>query len=179
VGPGGAVEEALALFAMSRVSTLSMDRRFLALEASFTRLKALCELEPTHPRQSSFARVALAYGERAAAVAALKILSEDFIQTQRIDSSEPLLAPGERFESISPGAGLGDWIASAVLEALQTAGHYSSFHTGQATLRRLDLINQLGFGGAEMARRSSLIEQRFAQRGPRAASPSKRAGGHA
>ena len=160
-GRSGAVEEALALFALSRDSSLPAGERFLALEDSFGRFKTLCEREPSHLRRSSFARVALDYGARSAAVAALKSLSEEFIRNKRVDLSEPFLAPSERFDSVSSGAALGDWIASAVLEALERAGHYSSFYTGQATRQRLELIRQLGFGSAEMQRRSSLIQQRF------------------
>ncbi|WP_288143780.1 hypothetical protein [Accumulibacter sp.] len=78
-----------------------------------------------------------------------------------MDTSEPFLAPGERFDSIVPGEVIGDWVLAAVLEELERLSSFSSFYTGASALQRLHIIRELGFGSSEMARRLSLLQERL------------------
>ena len=160
------VEEALSLFAKSRDTSVAAGDRFFALESSFMRLSTLCEREPTHLRLASLARVARDYGARSVAANALASLSDSIVRSKQIDPSEPFLVPAERFELISPGQELGDWVLAAVLEELERTSAYSSFYTGVAAKQRLEIIRNLGFGSAEMQRRLSLLYERFGLQSP-------------
>jgi len=155
------VDEALCLYARSRDSTQSSSERFGALEDSFNLLRNLCERQPSHLRLASQARVARDYGARALAVNALHQLSTAITQHNRVDTSEPFLAPGERFDSVPPGAAIGNWVLAAVLEEFERLGSFSSFYTGASARPRLELIRSLGFASAEMERRLLLLRKRL------------------
>jgi FkbM family methyltransferase len=162
-GNSAEVNEALSFYAVSRDSSLCSTERFSALEASFGLLKTLCERQPSYLRLSSLARVARDCGARSLAVNALQQLSNAILQHKQVDPSEPFLAPGERFESVSPGKAIGNWVLAAVLEKFEQLGSFSSFYTGESARQRLEIIRSLGFGSAEMERRLSLLQERFGQ----------------
>ena len=155
------VEKALFLHALSRDSSLTAAERFGALEASFNQLRIVCKNRPSHLRLASLARVARDYGDRSVAVDALVQLLTSITRDRRADPSEPFLAPGERFDSVPPGDAIGDWILAGVLEEFERIGSYSSFYSGASARQRLETIRNLKFGGAEMDRRLSLLQQRF------------------
>jgi FkbM family methyltransferase len=155
------VDEALSLYARSRDPSLFSGERFGALEASFSLLRILCEREPSYLRLASLARVARDYGARMLAVNALQYLNNTIAQHNQVDLNEPFLAPGERFDSVSPGEAIGNWVLAAVLEELERLGHYSSFYTGASARQRLEMIRSLGFGSAEMERRLRLLRKRL------------------
>lgn len=154
--------KALSCYARSRDTSLPAAERFSALESSFTRIKALCDRQPTRLRLASLARIALGYGARSLAVNSLAYLSNSIFQQKMSDPSEPFLVPGERFDYIPPGNALGNWIMSSILEELERKIAFSSFYTGQSSRQRLEIIRDLGFGSTEMQRRLSLVQQRFA-----------------
>lgn len=160
-GESGEVEEALLLYEMSREPSRPAAERFGALETGLGRLQRLCAGEPRYLRLASLARMARDYGAREVAARALAELCRFLVEGGPADPGEPFLAPGERFESVPPGDDFGNWILAAALEELERAGAYSSFYTGAAARQRLELIRDLGFGSAEMARRLSLVERRF------------------
>jgi protein O-GlcNAc transferase len=160
-GSSAEVDEALSFYALSRDSSQSSTERFGALEASFSLLKILCKRQPSYLRLASLARVARDYGARSLAVNALQQLSNAILRHNRVDPSEPFLAPGERFDSITPGKAIGNWVLSAVLEELERLGFFSSFYAGTSALQRLEIIHDLGFGSAEMERRLRLLQKRF------------------
>lgn len=155
------VAHALSLYTLSRDSSLPAMARFLALEASFRCLETLCGQQAAHLRLASLARVARDYGSRSLAVNALAQLCTTILQQQQVDTSEPFLAPGERFDSIVPGEVIGNWVLAAVLEELERLSAFSSFYTGASALQRLQIIRELGFGSSEMARRLSLLQERL------------------
>ncbi len=151
------VLRALSLYARSCDVALTMAERFGALEASFLQLRALCEQEPSRLRLASLARVAHDFGQRAVVVNALTQFVESIRLTGTVDRSEPFLAPLGRFDSITPGEALGNWVLAAVLEQLERRERFSSFYAGAKALDRLEAIEGLGFGSADMARRLELV----------------------
>ncbi|HWR78176.1 MAG TPA: FkbM family methyltransferase [Thiobacillus sp.] len=157
------VEESLFLYALSRDTSLPMAERFASLEASYLKLKRLCETQPAYLRLSSLARVARDYGARSVAVNALGQLCNMIFQQRRVNPVEPFLAPGERFDSVSPQNqnSVANWIAAAALEELERNQALSSYYTGMSSKSRLEAIRDFGFGGDEMKRRLILIKQRF------------------
>ena len=160
-GHSNEVVESLSLYARSRDSSLSAAERFSALETSFSQFNILCERQPSHLRLASLTRVARDYGARSVAVNALRQLWENFQQSNRLDLSEPFLAPGERYDSVRPGTSIGNWVLSAILEEFERLESFSSYYTDTSNLQRLEIIRNLGFGGKEMQRRLSLLQQRF------------------
>jgi FkbM family methyltransferase len=155
------VRQALSLYACSCDAPLTMAERFRVLEASFLRFKALCEREPSHLRLASLARVAHDYGQRTVVVNALTQLLATIRSTGTFDPKEPFLPPIKRFDSISPGEGLGSWILAAILEQLEQRERFSSFYAGASGLDRLEAIHALGFGSPGMERRLELVRQRI------------------
>lgn len=153
--------QALALYAASQDSSLSLTERFDALEASFGLLNTLCEREPTNLRWASLARVARDYGARSLAVHALQQISNIIFQQNKVELSEPFLAPSARFDSISPEQSIANWVLAAILEELERLSFFSSFYSGRSSQQYLEIIRDLGFGSEEMKRRLDLLQQRF------------------
>lgn len=158
-----AVEEPLFHYALSRDTSLQKAERFAALEASYQGFRRLCETQPAYLRRCSLARVAFDYGARGVAVNALGQLCEMILKQSQVDAFEPFLAPGARFDSLSPGSPelVPNWIVGAVFEELERNQNYSSYYTGKASQRRLEIIRDLGFSSDEMQRRLALIQRRF------------------
>lgn len=153
---------AMYLYAKSRNLSLTGSERFAALEECYLYLKSLCELQPSHLRLSSLARVAREYGAREVATGALGQLARAIIERRQVDLTEPFLAPGERFDSLPLQNNIGNWIAAATLEEFERQSAFSSYYTGATALQRLRAIESLGFGSAEMKRRLDLVQRRFA-----------------
>jgi FkbM family methyltransferase len=154
---------ALSLHWRSRDSRLSMPSRLRALTASLSALQRLCDIDPSRLRLASLARIAHEYGERDLSVDALKRLLEQ-IRRAGIETTEPFLAPLERFESIPSASDPSRWLVAAVLEHLELRERFSSFYGGAASLERLEDIQALGLGSAEMERRLRLVKERLRSR---------------
>lgn len=153
------VELALALHRMSRDSSLPLPDRFMALKTSLLLLQTVSRGEPQYLRHSSLGRVAREYGARDMAVEAIGTLCKNIHQSRQINPEEPFLPPAERFESIDPQSNLGNWLYACALEEYERNVAFSSYYSGESALRRLETIQQLGFGSEEMQRRLSLVKQ--------------------
>lgn len=162
-GQPNEIDEPLYLYALSRNQSLPMPERFAYLEASFFNLRQLCENQPTYLRLSSLARVASDYGARIIANNALEQLCNNIFKQQSVNTVEPFLAPGKRYELIPPNTldSIWNWIASAALEELIRTQAFSSYYTGLPSLQNLKILLKLEFASDEMKRRHDLMEQRF------------------
>ena len=98
---------------------------------------------------------------RGPASGALNALARFIVKSNSIPVGEPFLAPGARFDSVVPGASLGDWTLAAILEELERTERFSSFFAGASGRSRLESIRELGYGSAEMDRRLQLLRKRF------------------
>jgi Methyltransferase FkbM domain len=159
-----AVEQSLFHYALSRDTSLQPSERFAALAASYEGFKRICASQPTRTRLSSLARVAADYGARSVAVRTLEQLGKSLVQDDgQVDTSEPFLAPGARFDTVSPGAreDVPRWITAAALEEFERNRYLSSFYAGNSGKWLLEMIRKLGFGSEEMKRRLALVEKRF------------------
>lgn len=155
------VKTALWCYSIAQQESLSAVQRFNALDRSFRKLKNICERQPDYLRLSSLARVAREYGSRSISVKALSVLCNALFQRHEVNSREPFLAPCRRFDNVSPGQSLVNWIAAAALEEFELNCAFSSFYTGLQAKQRLVAIRNLGFASDEMNRRLDLVEQRF------------------
>lgn len=160
-GKSTEIEAALGLYLMSRDEALPITDRFAALEPSFRILLGACKSDPAYLRLSSLARVAREYGARAIAVDALAQLCEIVFKRREVNPVEPFLAPGQRFDAISPSGKFGNWIGAAALEEFERTQYFSSYYSGRSGLTRLEAIRDLGFASEEMKRRLALTQERF------------------
>jgi FkbM family methyltransferase len=158
------VERALALFSLARDPGVPVKERFLALRRSIELLEKASRV-PEFMRLGSLARVARAFGARAKAVASLDQLVRAAGTRGSFDPSEPFLAPCERFEGVSPSAGIQDWLLAAALEEFELASTYSSYYSASTSAIRLSKIASLGLGSEEMSRRLELVRGRLAAGG--------------
>jgi FkbM family methyltransferase len=160
-GESADVAEALRLYALSRDAAQAPGARFSALDESLALLKATVEQAPRFLRLASLARVAQDHGSRAVAVEALRRLTSDIVQGRPLDPGEPFLAPAARFDTLAPGAEVGNWVLAATLEEWERLQAYSSYYTADASRQRLEAIASLGFASDEMLRRLRLVRARF------------------
>lgn len=160
-GRSGEVLAALALHARAHDEALDAKGRVAALLASLALLKSASAQASPFLRLSSLARVAAECGERELAVRALNQLSTDLLAGKEHDPGEPFLAASARFDGITPGDVVGNWVLAATLEAAEKLDSHSSFFAGEANRQRLEIIQALGFAGDEMARRLDLVRRRF------------------
>jgi FkbM family methyltransferase len=160
-GDSAAIDDILACYAISQDASLDSFERLRALEFSIQLLKSLGKEVTQHMRLSTLTRVARDYGARTIAMNAIKQLLDSISLKRPIDASEPFLAPAKRFDTISPGARMDDWMLAASAEEYERLHSFSSFYTGESSRSRLELIASLGFGSEEMGRRLQLINARF------------------
>jgi len=161
--PCDELEKAITCYLFCQDQRQSHVLRYLALEQGFSLLSKLCAEKPLYLRLATLARVARDFGERSLAVETLNELTNHISKTSQINPREPFLLPSRRLESVSPGAGLADWIFTSILESLESFSAFSSFYTRTSAVKRLQMIQSLGFASPEMTRRLDLIKKRFAQ----------------
>jgi FkbM family methyltransferase len=160
-GNSAAVGDVLACYAISQDASLDSFERLRGLEFSVQLLKSLGKEIAQYLRLSTVTRVARDYGSRTVAMSAIKQLFDSISLERPVDASEPFLAPSKRFDSISPGARIDDWMLAASAEEFERLQSFSSFYTGDSSRSRLELIASLGFGSEEMSRRLQLLNARF------------------
>jgi FkbM family methyltransferase len=165
-GDSATVGDVLACYAISQDTSLDSFERLRGLEASFQLLKSLGKEIAQYLRFSTLTRVARDYGARTVAMKAIKHLLDSISLKRPIDASEPFLAPAKRFDTISPGARIDDWMLAASAEGFERLQSFSSFYTGDSGRSRLELIASLGFGSEEMGRRLLLLNTLFGTQSP-------------
>lgn len=157
------VGKAIRLFLASQLSQLSASSRLAYLERSYHLLQEILELDSNYLRLATFARIAMALGQRAEAVKALTQLAERIQAAGNVDLREPFLLPCMRYETIKPSQDkIGQFVYAATLEELNNAASYSSFYTPKPALNRLTLIQQLGFADSRVTTTINLINRRLA-----------------
>jgi FkbM family methyltransferase len=164
--PTAAIRDALACYAISQDESLDSFERLRGLEFSFQLLMSLGKEVAQYLRLSTLTRVARDYGVRTVATNAIKNLLDSISIEKPIDTSEPFLAPAERFDTISPGTRINDWMVAASAEEFERLQYFSSFYAGDSSRSRLELIASLGFGSEEMVRRLQLLNARFGTQTP-------------
>jgi protein O-GlcNAc transferase len=165
-GDSAAIGDVLACYAISQDTGLDSFERLRGLEVSIQLLKSLGKEIAQFLRLSTVTRVARDYGSRTVAMNAIKQLLDSISLKRPIDASEPFLAPSKRFDAISPGARIDDWMLAASAEEFERLQSFSSFYMGDSSRPRLELIASLSFGSEEMGRRLQLLNARFGTQSP-------------
>jgi hypothetical protein len=160
------IGDILACHSISQDSSLDSFERLRGLELSMQLLVSLERKIGQYLRLSTLARVAREYGARTVAMNAVKRLLDSISLARTIDASEPFLAVSKRFDKISPGGRIDDWVLAASAEEFERLQSYSSFFLGDSSRPRLELIASLGFGSEEMDRRLQLLNARFGTQMP-------------
>jgi FkbM family methyltransferase len=160
-GDSAAIGDVLACYAISQDTSLESFARLRGLQISFQLQMSLGKEVAQYLRLSTLTRVARDYGARAVAMNAIAQLLDSISSKRPIDASEPFLAPAQRFDTISPGASIDNWMLAASAEEFERLQSFSSFYMGDSSRSRLELIASLGFGSEEMGRRLQLLSARF------------------
>jgi FkbM family methyltransferase len=165
--PDGAVagepayRDALAGYAMSRSSKLSLPERYAALRFACDTLTTLCNRQASLPRLSTLARITFEIGQRAISVNVLRIMA-DVLKAGSGRIMEPFWPANARFDSIVPGPNVVEWFVVAALEQFERTASFSSrFGTGSIDL---DWLGKQPLVSAEIERRRILQRARAGEK---------------
>ena len=133
------------------------------LFAAYEKIKDVVEKYPSLSRFLSLTRVAFDCGQYSHVVELLQGLYTLFLEApdQLTLEDEPFLPPCPRYDAISPGNELGNWILSSLVEQLIATLSPSTFTAKRNLLDYLTLIHDLGFITPEFKRRLYLLHLRF------------------
>ncbi len=155
------LEKAISLYLQSRDVRTVPAQRVAALRAAFEHMLALCTTDGSRLRLSTLARIALAWGKRAVAAAALsRLASSPWTESQGL--LEPFLVPCARYDFEVPPQPLSNWIRAAVFEGWEEAATFSSYFTPDESKARIAKLAQLKPLSPSMARRLELVSARQA-----------------
>ena len=156
-----AIRRALAAWTFSQDGSVPIVRRYAALRESHTILQSHCKSGSPAVRWSSLARVAHAVGKRVEAVQALTEMLTELQTGRELVDEEPFLCPDPAFDSIDPIGSIQTWLEAAGLVALEQAGSFSGFYTGETAQPRLERVLSLGYHLEMIQRRHQLVQARF------------------
>jgi protein O-GlcNAc transferase len=161
-----AYRDALLGFVWSRRPGLSPDVRAFALQHALSSALAAIDDPFALPRLSTLARLAADWGRHDLAVEAAQTALAAH-RSGKAHLREPFLPACARHDTTAPGERLRALLLSALLEQEERSGAHSTWFTREEpeTLPRLELLEQLGFQDAELARRLLLVRRYRAERG--------------
>jgi len=152
--------KSLNLYQISK-SANTANEKYQALLLAFYSMRTLCEIDCSNLRLSTLARIAKELGNRVVAVKSLDTLINNIINTKIILISEPFLLPSGTDEINDDKNETTNFIWSSLLICLEKNQYFSSFYSGNTSLRRLETIIATGFFDDEIVRRRDLIIERF------------------
>jgi hypothetical protein len=156
----------LKSYVRSQDAKLAVEERVGLLFAAFSALGTLCEKHPTLARLLSLVRMAQETGNRKYAVGVIGVLLNLFENSNdQLQLDEPHLAAIKRYDAIAPGSRIGEWCLSSILEAKVQLEYFSGYlDVSGSALPVLEMLENLGFQSAEMARRRQLLLMKTGQR---------------
>jgi FkbM family methyltransferase len=146
---------ALDHYAIWRDSTRAPAVRHAALDAALRGLVELAERATTLPRLFTLVRIAREAGARSIAVRGLQSIIQA-LNEGRHNLDEPCWPALERYDSLVPNGGVGDWLTASAAEALVVSSHFSGYFSGPTALSVLDWLHACAFASAPMERRREL-----------------------
>lgn len=120
-------------------------------------LRHLKEQNDVFPISILHCRILFALGKRAEAVKTLGALISQATSGANIGLDFPFYPADERYDEIDPSSNLSNWIFSALLEPFETKKTFSSYFIGKSAQQNLQVLNDLGFCDAGIARRIELL----------------------
>jgi FkbM family methyltransferase len=161
------LDRALSLYALAHLyGRRDIGRSYAALAASFDDLLESAGHEDRLPRLLSIARVAAELGERSFAVRVLGDVLAKLERGQDVELDEPFLAPAPRFDAVAIKGEAAAWCLAAAVEQHERLRAFSGFFRGPACVERLRLVERLGYGDEEMARRLEVAGKRWGEGSP-------------
>jgi FkbM family methyltransferase len=176
-----ALLDGLTLYCRAWDASLGMAERFAALRQAHERLSEQFSDTQVSDAETArlycLARVAAELGFREQAVAALNAICVRVDAGTHTPGDAPFLAVSDRFDAIEPGDVFEQWCLASVLEQRERLAAFSSYFQDEQVLGPLDVLEQLPFQSAEMARRRQLVRMRLGQQdAPSPSAPLARAG---
>lgn len=156
--------DAATLYRGSRETTRPMRERLALLLGAFTAAQRLAPMQPGHMSSTTLACAARDLGERVAAIGQLGMLATALLEGEPPGLAEAFTLPCERYARVPAGTRRREWAFACVNEEFERLYAWSSFYDPESSAARLQLLEQLGFLGPEMATRLDLIRRRQAER---------------
>lgn len=153
------VEQALALHAYAHDPLVPLAHRFVALLQSLNQLQSITPPQFGAPMHLlSLGRVAVEAGARVNATHAFGALWNALISAGQVNMAEPFLAPSEQFEAVHPGKDPGRWLESALMDAIERFGRWSSYYTAAKSMNQLTIMEKGSFLLADMRQRKAVLQ---------------------
>lgn len=154
-------QEALSCYALYRMPHIAVVDRVLALNRAHRVLGDTINDHPTFSRLMSFARISMELGFRAQAVVTLDRLIQMMGSDQHISINEPFIPVLSRFEFQDPGDTIGAWCLVSLIETRERYQSFSTYFSGNRSLKNLDLLKTLPFYHPDMEQRRKMIHLRM------------------
>ncbi len=153
--------DGLAGYATWRSPDMPLSERCAALDFACNVLLKVCQQAPDLARLSTLARATWEAGQRSNCVTALRIFA-NLVQRGELHFSEPFWPACPRFDGLTPGKKLAEWLMVSAFEQLERTLSYSSLY-GSSEIDPNWLCAQ-PFVSAEIERRRVLRLARTGQR---------------
>lgn len=155
------LKKAIELYTIAHDIKHSPNSRYAALKSSHGLLASVCKESLNLGRLCTFARVSWELGYRAKALNVIGQALDLCTRQQPAKLDEPFLPVSPRFDNIEPGNRFSAWIIASLFEQGLSLESYSSYYTGQKSLRNLEVLLSTGFASPQMERRRQLIQMRY------------------
>jgi hypothetical protein len=153
---------ALNSYIMSLSKASSSSDRVGYLMSSLKSMRSMVEKgEERIERLVTFSRIAIDAGERLYGNKILYNLVDKYSKNINYKINELFLPASQRYDSISPGANINEWLFSSILEQYIEKHAFSLYFTRKTTLPLFDRLNDLGFISEDMRRRHQLVKDCF------------------
>lgn len=154
--------DALDLHTAAHDAQTRNDLRFALLTEALAKISEAVCASATPARLQTLARICTELGLRQHAVDALDALMQHFLADIQVQLDEPFLAVSPAAAAIDSSVSPGRWCLLSVLEARETARHFSSFFYSPEDAAFLDEIEQAGLSTPLLAQRRALLQRRAA-----------------
>lgn len=151
----------LNYYVAAHLENESPQVRYTSLRQAQIELNKAIKILPNFSRLQTLARVLLELGLRSSALKTINLLLSIFDSHQQLNMNEPFMPVSSKFDFIDPADQIGRWCLASILEQREKSQAFSSYFTGNATIKNLEHLRSLGFQAPEMERRRQLIKMRF------------------
>lgn len=152
------LDRSLDAYVSARDVTLERARRYYCLRLAYDLFKRLAGSHPNFASLQCLARVAIELGSRSVATRCLEFLVQEIWKGDTVDLHGPFITPSAGFDEIAPGLHVTQWLHSSIIESFERIRAYSSYFSPEPGL--VQVLRDLGFMGANMARRHQLVRLR-------------------
>ena len=151
----------LSLFDMAQSSGASKQDRLTWLTTAYSIMNEIAKSGVNMGRLMTYARLAHELGYREQCMDLLSTLIKELeSRGGQFTIPEPFVPPNARYDFISPGENVGNWIRSSILEQLVNYSGFSSYFLSKESLDIIQNMVELGFMSHDLAIRGILSNLR-------------------